>query len=92
MSDDSRTPEQKAADENLNIAVIQAMQAYGEVQAGAVIAHYMVLVEQRAWTVSDEPVSGISVLLKDGTMPWPNILGTLRMATLQYENEWVRAS
>lgn len=90
MSDD-RTSEQKAADDNLTRAVQQTLEAYGDTEPGGVMANYLVVVEQRAWDGSGQPVTGVTTLLQDGQIPWPNIIGLLRMAQLRYENDWVRA-
>lgn len=84
-----RTPEEKAADEALNKAIEDAVKAYGYAEAGGITAGWMVIVDQRIWRGNDGDGgvghTGLCTLYKDGDMPWVQILGLLRLATLRLE-------
>lgn len=86
---DSRTPEQRAADEALTAAVQTALSAYEMVDEATVNVRYMVLVEQRVWSEDGYDGSGVSILFQEGSMPWPAIIGLLRAATLQQEHNYM---
>lgn len=84
-----RTPEQKAADEALSAAVEDGLKAYGYAEAGGITTGFVVIVDQRIWRGGkgdgEVGMSAVCALYKDGDMPWVQILGLLRLATLRLE-------
>lgn len=85
---DERTSEQVAADEHLGEAINAALEAYGFKQEGHITASYMVLVNQRGWHEDHSGCSAIYRLYQDGELAWTEILGLLRAATIETEEEF----
>jgi hypothetical protein len=82
-----RTTEQRAADEMLDQAILACCEAYGYANAGTLVTHWIVLVNQQIWKGDDSDGTagntGICMLYKDGDMPWMNIFGLIEMARTQ---------
>lgn len=86
-----RTPEQIKTDEELNLAIERSLVAYGYAEPGAITAGFVIAVDQRIWRGGagdgEAGMTGICMLYKDGDMPWPNIVGILRLASLRVEQQ-----
>lgn len=85
-----RTPEQKKADDALTQAVEDAVAAYEYMEPGTMNVAYMVIVQQRSWPGdgSGSGSTGLVRLYKDGDMPWVDMLGMLKAASLRAEREY----
>lgn len=86
---DTRTMEQRAADDRLTEAIQCVVQAYGFFDENTVNTQYMVLVDQRQWREDGDDGEGMITMLKDNSMPWSAILGLLRKATLSAEEDYL---
>lgn len=82
---DTRTPEQKAADEQLTAAIEAHQRAYGE--PPAVLSEYVVLAASHRWDDDGEPVTAVALIYRDGDLPWHRALGLVELARTRMKAE-----
>jgi hypothetical protein len=86
---ETRTEQQKQADDALTKAIEEGLSAYGFSDKNSLTLHYIVLVNQRIFDGGgDEEKTSIVRMYRDGRMDWTSILGLLRGATLKAEQEF----
>ncbi len=98
METQGRTPEQKAADNQLDAAIQACLEAYGyhrvesEPEDGGTYpvatVNWIVLVEQSGFDQDGDSRTGVAHLYRDGYMPEISRIGLLRAALLRAEREW----
>lgn len=78
-----RTPEQVAADEALTAAITRVFDAYGDDGHAYVMSEYLVIASHHRYADDGEPMSGVSIMFRDGDVPYHRALGLLTYARIQ---------
>lgn len=77
---DSRTPEQRAADDALTAAVEQALAAYSEPDRPWVLTEYVVVTAQQTYDEAGDGLTAVGCIYRDGDVPMHRVLGLLEYA------------
>lgn len=81
---DTRTDEQRAADEALTAAIARSMQAYE--WTDGLLTDYVIVTVQQSFTDDGDMGTSTGLLYRDNGLPYYRILGLLQVARLQAEH------
>lgn len=84
---DTRTPEQKAADEQLTAAIEANLHAYRADRPASVLSEYVVLAASHRWNDDGEPVTSVATIYRDGDVPWHRAMGLVELARTRMKAE-----
>lgn len=81
---DSRTAEQRAADEALTAAIEATLRAYSDSETPMVLTDYIVVSSERSWDEDGDPMTAIGTIHRDGDIPIHVCLGLAEYAATRY--------